>query len=147
MATSTWGELASALARVDIRVRGEEHLWEKRPAVFIFNHQSGVDALVICRLLQRDFVGVSKKELESNPNLGPALSLTGTVFVDRFHPTKAASALEPAVEAPRRHWLFVRPTTIEVVVRPPIETRDWTRVDLPQRMRKIRDDYLEVIAS
>lgn len=197
VATSTWGELASALAGIDIRVSGEEHLWEKRPAVFIFNHQSGIDALVICRLLQRDFVGVSKKELESNPILGPALSLAGTVFVDRFHPTKAASALEPAVDALRRglsiaiapegtrssthmpgpfkkgafhiamqagvpivpivlrntidalprHWLFVRPTTIEVVVRPPIETRDWTRADLTQRMREIRDDYLEVIAS
>src|SRR5690606_17699378 len=39
IATSTWGELGTALAGIELQVRGEQHLWSHRPAVFIFNHQ------------------------------------------------------------------------------------------------------------
>jgi putative phosphoserine phosphatase/1-acylglycerol-3-phosphate O-acyltransferase len=99
---STWGELASALAGVDVQVTGEEHLWSHRPAVFIFNHQSGIDMLLLCRLLRRDIVGVAKQEVRRNPIFGPAFALVGTVFVDRFDHQRAVAALAPAVDALRR---------------------------------------------
>ena len=37
VAISTWGDFGSAVAGLDIRTTGEEHLWSHRPAVFIFN--------------------------------------------------------------------------------------------------------------
>jgi len=102
VAITTWGELGTALAGVDVQVRGEEHLWSRRPAVFIFNHQSGLDMLLLCKLLRRDVVGVAKEELRRNPIFGPAFALAGTVFVDRFHHERAVKALAPAIEALRQ---------------------------------------------
>jgi putative phosphoserine phosphatase/1-acylglycerol-3-phosphate O-acyltransferase len=192
-----WGELATALAGVEVRVTGEEHLWSQRPAVFIFNHQSGLDMLLICKLLRRDFVGIAKKELAKNPIFGPLMTLAGTVFVDRFHHDKAIEALAPAIDALRnglslaiapegtrsttrhvgrfkkgaffmamaagapivpivlrntldalpKNWVVVRPATIDVVVLPPIETREWKREELPRRIAEIEELYRRTLAG
>lgn len=98
MAT-TWGELGTALAGVQVTVHGEENLWSQRPAVFVFNHQSAVDTLLVCKLLRRDFVGISKQEVRSYPILGRVFALAGTIFIDRFDRSEAIKALQPAVSA------------------------------------------------
>ena len=84
-----------------MHVRGEENLWARRPAVFIFNHQSAVDMLVLCKLLRRDFLGIGKQEIKRNPIFGPLMSLAWTVFIDRFHHETAIQALQPAIDALR----------------------------------------------
>jgi putative phosphoserine phosphatase/1-acylglycerol-3-phosphate O-acyltransferase len=99
---AVWSDLATSLAGIDLRVEGEEHLWSQRPAVFIFNHQSGLDAILMLKLLRRDLTGVAKKEIRNNPIFGPLFSAAGVVFVDRSHTTKAIDALRPAVEALRQ---------------------------------------------
>jgi putative phosphoserine phosphatase/1-acylglycerol-3-phosphate O-acyltransferase len=100
--TSTlWGELATSLAGIDLRVEGEENLWSQRPAVFIFNHQSNLDAVLMIKLLRRDFTGVGKKELKRNPIFGPIFGAAGVVFIDRGDHAKAIASLEPAVAALR----------------------------------------------
>jgi hypothetical protein len=63
------GELGSALAGVRLDVRGAEHL-AIRPAVFLFNHQSQLDVLILARLLRGGFTGVAKKELANSPGSG-----------------------------------------------------------------------------
>ena len=102
LALATWGELGTALAGVDMRVSGEQHLWSQRPAVFIFNHQSGIDMMLLCKLLRRDIIGIAKQEMRSNPLFGPAFALAGTVFIDRFDHERAIQALQPAVDALRQ---------------------------------------------
>lgn len=97
-----WGDLATSLAGIDLRVAGEENLWSHRPAVFIFNHQSGIDMLLIIKLLRRDMTGVAKKELRKNPIWGPIFEAGGVVFVDRADTRKAIEAMKPAVEALRQ---------------------------------------------
>ena len=99
VAISTWGEFGSSVAGLDVSVTGEEHLWSHRPAVFLFNHQSATDALIIARLLRRDFTGVAKAEMKSNPLVGSVLQAIGTVFLDRGDKDKAIEALKPAVES------------------------------------------------
>src|SRR5439155_517770 len=101
LAITTWGEFGTALAGVRLQVHGEEHLWSHRPAVFIFNHQSAIDMLLLCKLLRRDFVGVAKQEARRNPLFGPAFALAGTVFIDRFDRQRAIAALRPAIAALR----------------------------------------------
>ena len=98
---STFAELTTTLTGVELNVEGEEHLWSHRPAVFIFNHQSGLDPILMARLTQRDVVGVAKKELENAPILGALMKAAGVVFVDRGDRTKAIEAMRPAVEAIR----------------------------------------------
>jgi putative phosphoserine phosphatase/1-acylglycerol-3-phosphate O-acyltransferase len=102
LAATTWGELGTALAGIHVTVEGEEHLWSRRPAVFIFNHQSGIDPLLICKLLRRDFVSISKQEVRGIPVLGQLFELAGTIFIDRFNHAEAIKALEPAIDALRR---------------------------------------------
>ena len=101
MMGSVWGDLATSLAGVDLRVEGEEHLWSQRPAVFIFNHQSGLDAVLMLKLLRRDMTGVGKKEILRNPIFGPLFAAAGVVFIDRADRDKAIQALAPAVQALR----------------------------------------------
>jgi putative phosphoserine phosphatase/1-acylglycerol-3-phosphate O-acyltransferase len=101
VAATTWGELGTALAGIDVRVTGEAHLWSARPAVFVFNHTSAVDVLLLCKLLRRDFVAISKQEVRQNPIFGPLFALAGTVFIDRFDRHRAIEALRPAIEALR----------------------------------------------
>lgn len=99
VAGSVWGDLATSLSGVDLRVDGEAHLWSHRPAVFIFNHQSGLDALLMIKLLRRDLTGVGKKEIRHNPIFGPVFGAAGVVFVDRADSGKAITQLGPVVDA------------------------------------------------
>ncbi len=99
---SIWGDLATSVAGIDLRVTGEEHLWSKRPAIFLFNHQSGLDALLMIKLLRRDVTGVGKEELRWTPIFGPIFQLAGMVFIDRSDTKKAIESLMPAVEALRQ---------------------------------------------
>ena len=99
---SVWGDLAASVAGIDLRVEGEEHLWSHRPAVFIFNHQSGLDLILLLKLIRRDFTGVAKQEIRHNPIFGPLFSAAGVAFVDRSSTAKAVGALAPAVDALRQ---------------------------------------------
>ncbi len=101
LGVSTYSDLSTALIGVEIQVEGEEHLWSHRPAVFIFNHQSGLDTLLMAKLLRKDVVGIAKAELRSNPIMGPILAAMGTVFVERGSPDKAKETMKPAVHALR----------------------------------------------
>ncbi len=96
---AVWGDLATSLAGIDLRVEGEEHIWSHRPAVFIFNHQSALDPILMLKLVRRDMTGVGKMELRKNPIFGPLFAAAGVVFVDRSNSKKAIEALEPAVRA------------------------------------------------
>jgi putative phosphoserine phosphatase/1-acylglycerol-3-phosphate O-acyltransferase len=106
VAISTWGDFGSAVAGLDVRTTGEEHLWSQRPAVFIFNHQSQTDALIISRLLRHDFTSVAKQEMKSNPLLGTVLGAVGTVFIDRSNKDKAIEAMQPAVDSLKNGMSF-----------------------------------------
>jgi HAD superfamily hydrolase (TIGR01490 family) len=91
------GELGSALAGVRLDVRGAEHL-DARPAVFLFNHQSQLDVLILAKLLRGGFTGVAKKELANAPGFGLAFRLADVAFVERGNPAQTRQALAPAVQ-------------------------------------------------
>jgi putative phosphoserine phosphatase/1-acylglycerol-3-phosphate O-acyltransferase len=101
LAVTTWGEFGSALAGIDIRINGEHHLWEQRPAVFLFNHQSAIDVLIIAKLLRRDFTAIAKQEISRNPLVGPVFRVADTVFIDRRNQEKAIEAFKPVVNTLR----------------------------------------------
>ncbi|MFQ5417065.1 MAG: HAD-IB family hydrolase [Myxococcota bacterium] len=195
VAGSIWGDLATSLAGIDLRVEGEEHLWSQRPAVFIFNHQSALDAVLMFKLMRRDLTGVGKQEIRRNPIFGPLFGAAGVVFVDRADTAKAIEALKPVVDALRqgrslviapegtrsptprlgrfkkgafrmamqagvpivpvvfrnvldalpKDALVVRPSTVEAVILPPVDTSHWTLESLDEEIRAIRNRYLEIL--
>ncbi|MEQ9143042.1 MAG: HAD-IB family hydrolase [Parvibaculaceae bacterium] len=96
---SLWGELSSASIGLTLDVKGREHLWSHRPAVFMANHQSAVDAIAVLKLVQSDFTAIAKKEVQSQPVIGQVAEAMGTIFVDRSDNKQAREALQPAVTA------------------------------------------------
>jgi putative phosphoserine phosphatase/1-acylglycerol-3-phosphate O-acyltransferase len=101
VAAALAGELSLAAAGIHLDVVGEENLWERRPAVFVFNHQSQLDAPIMAALLRRDFTGVAKKSLQANPVFGPLGRFAGVAFIDRSDPSAARAALQPVVDSLR----------------------------------------------
>src|SRR6516165_1264215 len=97
LGTTLAGELGSVLAGVRLDVHGAENL-ATRPAVFLFNHQSQLDVLVLAKLLRGGFTGVAKKELANSPGFGLMFRLADVAFVDRHDHAQAVKALEPAVQ-------------------------------------------------
>ncbi len=97
--TGLFGDFATAITGVDLEVEGEKNLWVARPCVFIFNHQSKADVMIMAKLIRRDMGGVAKKEVKDVPILGKLMEWAGTVFVDRADGKSAIKAMEPLVEA------------------------------------------------
>jgi putative phosphoserine phosphatase/1-acylglycerol-3-phosphate O-acyltransferase len=98
---SVFADTASALIGLNLKVTGEEHLWSRRPAVFIFNHQSNVDLVIMARLLRRDISGVGKRELRDMPIIGRVLEASGVVLIDRSNTAAAIETMAPLVDAMR----------------------------------------------
>ncbi|MFD6882528.1 MULTISPECIES: HAD-IB family hydrolase [unclassified Rhodococcus (in: high G+C Gram-positive bacteria)] len=94
-------EVSLALAGIDVRVVGQANAWSARPAVFLFNHQSQLDPLVLAKVLRHDFTGVAKQEMARDPFFGPLLRFGGVTFVDRNNTERALAALGPVVETLR----------------------------------------------
>jgi putative phosphoserine phosphatase/1-acylglycerol-3-phosphate O-acyltransferase len=93
--TSTLPEMVLSFGQVRLNVRGEEHLWSQRPAVFIWNHRNVFDAQIVAKLVKRDFGAVAKKELRTDPLFAVASQFMDIAFVDRQDHRAAMAALEP----------------------------------------------------
>ena len=92
------GDLGISLAGIKLLIKGDEHIWSQRPAVFIFNHQSNADFFIMAKLLRKDAVAIAKKELKYTP-IGPIFQAAGIIFIDRKNSKKAIEAMQPAVDA------------------------------------------------
>ena len=101
VASAVGSELSLAAAGVSLEVSGQENLWRRRPAVFVFNHQSQLDVPILAALLRRDFTGVAKKELQKDPTFAAMGWLADVAYVDRTDSGAARAALEPAVASLR----------------------------------------------
>ena len=97
--TSLFAETCNALIGLELDVTGEEHLWSRRPAVFMFNHQSKADVAIMASLVRRDVVAVGKKEIQRMPLIGQAMGIAGVVFIDRSDREKAIESMKPLVSA------------------------------------------------
>ena len=95
-AIEVWGDLGTRAAGIRLVVTGAEGL-RIRPAVFVLDHQSGVDPILLCALLRGGFTGVAKQEVRRHPILGPAFAFAGSVFLDRGGREQAVAALAEAV--------------------------------------------------
>ncbi|MFJ9363080.1 HAD-IB family hydrolase [Nocardia sp. NPDC101769] len=86
---------------VKVRVVGAENARAPRPAVFIFNHQSQFDIVVLAEVLGTGFTGIAKREITKNPIFGPLMRFVEVTFIDRADTAAAKAALEPVVDTLR----------------------------------------------
>jgi putative phosphoserine phosphatase / 1-acylglycerol-3-phosphate O-acyltransferase len=104
--TSTFSQLLLAISGVHLNVIGKENLTAQRPAVFIFNHRNQVDPVITGALVRDNWVGVGKKELESDPIMGTLGKLLDSVFIDRDDATAAVETMH-TVEDRARNGLSI----------------------------------------
>jgi putative phosphoserine phosphatase/1-acylglycerol-3-phosphate O-acyltransferase len=100
--TRYWPEAVLALNGVRLNVTGAENLTARRPAVFLFNHRNNFDVFIVAALVKDNWTGIAKKELETNPLVGPLGKLMDAAFIDRADTVSAVAALAPIEEAARK---------------------------------------------
>ncbi|ODQ68119.1 1-acylglycerol-3-phosphate O [Nadsonia fulvescens var. elongata DSM 6958] len=89
--------LCSVILGVKIEVRNEEIL-KTRPAVFLSNHQSELDILILGRSFPQWCSVTAKKSLKYYPFLGWFMTMSSTVFVDRGNRNNAFKAFDSAAK-------------------------------------------------
>ncbi|WP_381560227.1 HAD-IB family hydrolase [Streptomyces eurythermus] len=101
-ALSLGSDLVLRAAGVRVSVTGADHVWRRRPAVFVSNHSSPVDALVLAHLLRADWCALAKRELRDVVGIGHFLRFADCVFVDRGDRERSAAALASALDRLRQ---------------------------------------------
>ncbi|MEU5116781.1 HAD-IB family hydrolase [Streptomyces longwoodensis] len=95
-------DLVLRSAGVQVTVTGASHVWERRPAVFVSNHSSPVDSLLLAHVLRGDWCALAKRELADVPGMGQFLRFVDCLFVDRDDQDQAAAVLSSALDRLRR---------------------------------------------
>ncbi|KAI1074696.1 acyltransferase-domain-containing protein [Whalleya microplaca] len=80
----------------------KRHLETVRPAVFIGNHQTELDVLMLGCMFPKYCSVTAKKVLKNVPFLGWFMSLSGTVFIDRKNSKTARDAMAGAASEMHR---------------------------------------------
>ena len=99
---NTWVNRLLALTGVKLDVRGQEHLWSHRPAVFIYNHRNNFDPYVAIELVDREWGSVAKKEIAGPLTGAMRWLLPNVAFIDRSDSAKAVEGLAPVTDLLRR---------------------------------------------
>ncbi|MCJ1377634.1 1-acylglycerol-3-phosphate O-acyltransferase [Xylographa soralifera] len=89
---------------------GQPHL-ATRPAVFVGNHQTALDVLLLGAIFPRHCSVTAKQSLKRVPFLGWFMALSGTVFIDRADRATALRAFAGAAHEMRdqRQSVFIFP--------------------------------------
>ena len=90
-----------------LTIKGRERLSPQRPAIYIGNHTSIIDALTSMWLTPTGTVGVGKREVAYLPFLGQLWMLAGHLLLDRKNPVRARRTLNRAGELVRLHGLHM----------------------------------------
>lgn len=94
---------------VDVEVINAENL-EKLPAIFVSNHQSALDILMLGRTFPQGCTVTAKSSLKWMPFLGWFMSLSGTLFLERGNRKKSVETLNKALanlsSKKRALWVF-----------------------------------------
>ena len=104
----SWGSLK--IAGIQVEVRGREHLEKIVPAVYLANHQSGIDMSTLGTVYPSRTVLIGKKEVRWIPFFGLFFMASGNILIDRKNRSGAIAALDEAVSQMRRRnvaiWIF-----------------------------------------
>jgi 1-acyl-sn-glycerol-3-phosphate acyltransferase len=93
-----WARILLRLAGITVRVVGTENVLTGRPQIFMANHQSDLDILVVLAHIPGQFRWIAKKELFRIPVFGQAMRNAGYIEIDRQDHAKALQSLEEAAQ-------------------------------------------------
>jgi 1-acyl-sn-glycerol-3-phosphate acyltransferase len=91
-----WATTLLKLSGVRVDVEGVENVLTDRPQIFMSNHQSDFDILIVLAHIPGQFRWIAKKELFKIPVFGKAMRNAGYIEIDRQHRENAMKSLEEA---------------------------------------------------
>ena len=93
-----WGKRRIKQSGARLEVTGLENVPKDRPVLFVANHQSNFDILVLCGTLECCKGFVAKKELKKIPLLGYWMVHTHCLFIDREDMKQSMQVIVKAYE-------------------------------------------------
>ncbi|MBC7795199.1 MAG: 1-acyl-sn-glycerol-3-phosphate acyltransferase [Clostridia bacterium] len=100
-----WGKGVMNAIKVGWNIQNAERL--TGPSIFVCNHQSFLDVVLLPAIIPPETVIVAKQEVKKVPILGPAFAAAGAVLVDRSNPRGAISGMRAAVAELPSHWSVI----------------------------------------
>jgi len=97
-----WARISLKLARLEITVAGLERLDLNRPYVFMPNHSSFLDVLLVFAFIPHNFRSIVKEEFFSIPLMGLTVKSSGQIPLDRKNPRKGLRSIKLAAELLKR---------------------------------------------
>lgn len=97
-----WARVSLRLARLQVAVAGLERLALDRTYVFMPNHASFLDVLLVFAFIPHNFRFIVKKEFFSIPLLGLTVKSSAQIPLDRKHPRKGLQSIKQAVDLLKR---------------------------------------------
>ena len=93
-----WAKMLLRLTGIRVSVIGRENVLMNRPQIFMANHQSDFDILIVLAHIPGQFRWIVKKELFKIPIFGKAMKSAGYIEIDRQNHEKAMKSLEEAAQ-------------------------------------------------
>ncbi|HTZ39567.1 MAG TPA: lysophospholipid acyltransferase family protein [Syntrophales bacterium] len=91
-----WARILLWISSVKTEVIGRENILQNRPQIFMANHQSGFDILIVLAHMDTYFAWIAKKELFSIPIFGDAMKKGGYISIDRKNFIRAMRSISDA---------------------------------------------------
>lgn len=93
-----WAKTLLLLSGTRVEVIGAENVLRGKPQIFMSNHQSDFDILVVLGFIPGQFRWIAKKELFKIPIFGGAMRNAGYIEIDRQNHEKAMKSLDIAAQ-------------------------------------------------
>jgi 1-acyl-sn-glycerol-3-phosphate acyltransferase len=93
-----WAMLLLKLANTRVDVIGRENVLMDKPQIFMANHQSDFDILIVLAHIPGQFRWIAKKELFRIPIFSRAMRNAGYIEIDRQNHEKAMKSLDEAAQ-------------------------------------------------
>jgi 1-acyl-sn-glycerol-3-phosphate acyltransferase len=93
-----WARILLLISATKVNVIGGENVLTRSPQIFMANHASDFDILIVLAHIPGQFRWIAKKELFRIPLFGRAMRNAGYIEIDRQHHERALRSIDEAAE-------------------------------------------------
>jgi 1-acyl-sn-glycerol-3-phosphate acyltransferase len=93
-----WAKILLLMSNTKVEVIGVENILRGKPQIFMANHQSDFDILIILAHIPGQFRWLAKKELFHIPIFGAAMKTAGYIEIDRHNHEEAMQNMDEAAQ-------------------------------------------------
>jgi 1-acyl-sn-glycerol-3-phosphate acyltransferase len=93
-----WANMLLTLTSTKVDVIGRENILFGKPQIFMANHQSDFDILIVLSYIPGQFRWIVKKELFTIPLFGSAMRNAGYIEIDRQNRERAMMSIDKAAQ-------------------------------------------------